>query len=117
VHTAAFQSGRISQLSSVATLSFSPSCSRTWEFGDAGHRSVQVAEGQGPIGVAAAVVVVEPGIERREIDRLGVDEFAPLMVLLVLSPALVNSRKDSAPVLRCSLSWKFTNVVFTTSSR
>ena len=35
----------------------------------------------------------------------------------VLSPALVNSRKESAPVFRTLLSRKFTNVVFTTSSR
>ena len=45
---------------------------RIW---DSGHRTVQVAERQGPICVAAAVIVIEPGIEFREIDRLGVDEF------------------------------------------
>src|SRR5262245_52188602 len=43
--------------------------------GDAGHRTVQVAERQGPILGAAAVVIIEPGIVFRELDRLGVDEF------------------------------------------
>src|SRR5690606_4130949 len=36
--------------------------------GDAGHRSVQVVDRQGPICVAAAVIVIESGIEFREID-------------------------------------------------
>ena len=40
-----------------------------------------------------------------------------LMLLPVLRPALVNIRNESAPVFRTLLSWKFTNVVFTTSSR
>ncbi len=42
--------------------------------GDAGHRTVQVVDRQGPIGVAAAVIIIEPGIVFREIHRLGVDE-------------------------------------------
>src|SRR5690606_7114721 len=46
--------------------------------GDAGHRPVQVPERQGPICVAAAVIIIEPRIEFREIDRLGVDEFRTL---------------------------------------
>jgi hypothetical protein len=37
------------------------------------------------------------------------------MVLLELTPKLVNSRYDSAPVLRVALSSKFRKVVFTTS--
>ena len=43
--------------------------------GDAGHRTVQVVDRQGPICVAAAVIIIEPGIVFREIYRLGVDEF------------------------------------------
>ena len=45
---------------------------------DAGHRAVQVVDRQGPIGVAAAVIIIEPGIVCREINRLGVDEFRSL---------------------------------------
>ena len=42
---------------------------------------------------------------RREIHRLGIDEFHALEALLVLMPKLVNSRYESAPVLRVALSW------------
>ena len=34
--------------------------------GDAGHRTVQVVDGQGPVGVATPVVVIEPGIDISE---------------------------------------------------
>src|SRR5207302_590558 len=43
--------------------------------GDAGRRTVQVVDGQGPVAHATPVVVIEPGIDFREIHGLGIDEF------------------------------------------
>src|SRR5678816_3949529 len=43
--------------------------------GDAGHRTVQVVDGQGPVAHATPVVVIESGIDSRKIHRLGIDEF------------------------------------------
>ena len=43
--------------------------------GDAGHRTVQVVDGQGPVAHATPVVVIESGIDFRKIHRLGIDEF------------------------------------------
>src|SRR5262249_2194089 len=42
---------------------------------DAGHRTVQVVDGQGPVAHATPVVVIESGIDFRKIHRLGIDEF------------------------------------------
>ena len=92
--------GSLLQVSSVTTLSFSPSWSMTWDRG-ARHRTVQVAERQGPICVAAAVVIIEPLIEFQGMEPgLALTNFAPLIKLPVLSPAPVNSRNESAPSLR-----------------
>ncbi len=43
--------------------------------GDAGHRTVQVVDRQGPVAHATPVVVIESGIDFRKIHRLGIDEF------------------------------------------
>src|ERR1700733_142029 len=105
LHTEAFQVGWISQVLSVTTLSFSPSLSMMWESGmpvtDPSWSWIDRVRYALPPRLSLSNLASYFG----KYTGLALTNFAPLIELPVLSPALVNSRKDSAPVLRRSLSW------------
>ncbi len=73
-----FQVGSILQVLSVATVSFSPSVQQDIGVGNARRRTVQIVDRQGPVGRTTPVVIVEPGIDLREIHGLGIDVFRTL---------------------------------------
>ena len=85
--------------------------------GDAGHRTVQVVDRQGPVADATPVVIIESGIDFRKIHRLGIDEFRTADGASGTDPRAREQQPGKRSRFRRSLSWKFTNVVFTTSSR
>ena len=87
LHTEAFQVGWISQLVVGDDAVVLAVVEHDVGIGDAGHRTVQVVDRQGPVGRATPVVVVEPGYRIcGKYTGLALTNFAPLMVLSVADP-------------------------------